>query len=99
MCEYFYKNHFFSEVYYIFSSTFSCCYLFVRIESYEGNLVLKNIKSFYQRSRPIFFNVNQITRKLFKEKSVFLLSTSEGILNSIEALHLGIGGLVLFEYY
>ena len=30
---------------------------------------------------------------------MYILSTSEGILNCIEALQLNVGGLVLFEYY
>ena len=101
ICEYFYKNHFFSDVFYFYTNTSRCIcsYILVCIESFEGNLVLNNVIPFYRPSRPIYLRVEQLKRKLFFEKSLFLLSTSEGILNSVEAIHLGVGGLILFEYY
>jgi ribosomal protein S8 len=99
ICEYFFKNHFFSEVFYLYTNKNDCCFILVTMESFEGELILKNINILYKPSRPLYMNAKKLKRMLNRQKAVFLLSTSEGILNSVEALQIGVGGIILFEYY
>ena len=100
VCEYFFKNHFFSDVFYLFSSeNKNFLFIFIVIETFEGFPVLSNVRSVSGRSRYVYMNVYTLKRKLIKDRVVFLLSTSEGIINSLEATFIGIGGVVLFEYY
>jgi ribosomal protein S8 len=99
LCEYFFKNNYFSEVYFLYSYKMNFLYILVFLQFFENLFLFHNIISWYKKSRPIFFNVKQLKRIIRKEKRMYILSTSEGILNCVEALQLNIGGLVLFEYY
>jgi ribosomal protein S8 len=99
LCEYFYKNNYFSEVYFLYSSRMNFLYILVFLQFFENDFLFCNLKSWYQKSKPIYINVKQLKRVVRKEKRMYILSTSEGILNCIEALHLNVGGLILFEYY
>jgi ribosomal protein S8 len=97
ICEYFYRCNFFSELYYLrFKSK---TFIFVRIDTIENQLILSNIKILFKPSTYLFFQVSDLKRLLKKERRVLLLSTSEGVMNSVEAVHLGIGGIALLEYY
>lgn len=99
ICEYLLKNFFFSEVYYLFSCSLNSTFIFVVINNCEGSLVFNYIRFFYKKSNVTSFDLYQLKRKVKREKSSYLLSTSEGILSSTEAIYIGIGGIVLFEYF
>jgi ribosomal protein S8 len=93
------KNFFFSEVYYLVSQKLSNKLIFVIIADYEGGLVINRLNFFYKQSSLNYVGISDLKRYTYRDKSVYLLSTSEGILNSIEAMYIGVGGVLLFEYY
>lgn len=67
--------------------------------NYEKNTtIFKNLKILYKLNKKQHINVKTlITQKKFKLNSVFLLSTSNGILTNFEALHQKNGGILLCQ--
>lgn len=98
ICEYFFLNNFFSEIYYLCFND-EVVFIFIVMNTFEGGLIFYNITFFYNKSFNLVLKCDDVKNRLFKYKSMFLLSTSKGILNSFEAINLGVGGVVLFGYY
>lgn len=73
--------------------------IFVFLNYKEDKLAFKNILNMYKPSRKLYINLKNLKYINKKHNWLFILSTSKGILNSLEAINLNVGGLIIAKIW
>lgn len=68
--------------------------------NYKNNKpVFRNIVNIFKPSRKKYISLNNLKKTLSKHNWILILSTNKGILNSLDAVNLNVGGLIIAQIW
>lgn len=65
----------------------------------NNNSAFKNFKNLYKPSKPVKINLRSIINNNKKNKNLFFISTTKGLINNIEAENNKIGGFLILKIF
>lgn len=74
-------------------------YIIVYINYINNKPVFKNIENMFKPSNKNYISLKELKKINEKHNWIFLISTNKGIINSLDAINLKIGGLLIAKIW